>query len=180
MPTIKGHIRRSQLITTFGVGAIVPLGDEAFMVADLDRWGAARPDLHEPRLQKELHVSGFVQPPATDDEADVPVVRFPTFQSCPMCNRLAPHGDFTHYDLNDCPDCSHALVPSRFVVACEEGHIDDFPYERWVHRGKAPKGARHSLKLKASGATSSLASIEVTCSCGRIVQIQCDYAQQQT
>lgn len=166
MATTKGHIRRSQLITTFGVGAVVPLGDEAFMVADLDLWGIVKADLHEPRLQKELRVNGFVQPPTTEDGADVPVVRFPTFVSCPICGRLDSHREFTQFDLNDCTECSHALVPSRFVVACEEGHIDDFPYMRWVHHGRPAEGSKHNLRLKASGATSSLASIEITCSCG--------------
>ena len=60
MPTIKGHIRRSQLITTYGVGAIIPVADEAFMVACLERWDVGNPNLHEPRLQRELGVHGFV------------------------------------------------------------------------------------------------------------------------
>ncbi len=166
MPKIKGHVRRSQLITTFGVGAVVPVGDEAFMIAGLDRWGVGRPDLHEPRLERELRVQGFVQPPATDDRADIPVVRFPTFQSCPLCRRLARHNDFTHFDLNDCPDCSQALVPSRFVVACENGHIDDFPYDRWVHRGTSKRDVPHRLTLSSTGATASLAGVVISCTCG--------------
>jgi hypothetical protein len=166
MPRIKGHVRRSQLVTTYGVGSVVPVGDEAFMVAALERWDVPGPDLHEPRLERELRVHGFVQPPATDERPDVPVVRFPSFQSCPMCRRLARHGEFTHADLNDCPDCSMALVPSRFVIACERGHIDDFPYERWVHNGPPPTGRTHSLSLTATGQTASLSGIVVKCSCG--------------
>jgi len=166
MASIKGQVRRSQLITTFGVGAIIPVRDEAFMVAGLRQWNVPRPDLHEPRLQRELRVSGFVQPPAGDNTPDVPVVRFPTYQSCPSCHRLARHKDFTHFDLNDCPDCSAKLVPSRFVVACERGHIDDFPYERWVHEGPPPAGVRHDLRISATGMTASLAGVVVSCSCG--------------
>ncbi len=166
MPKVKGHIRRSQLVTTFGVGAVIPLGDEAFMVAALDRWDVPGPDLHEPRLERELRINGFVQPPATEDRPDVPVVRFPTWQSCPVCRRLARHGDFTHFDLSDCPDCSQPLVPSRFVIACERGHIDDFPYEWWVHRGR-PDGAKsHSLRLASTGQTASLSGIVASCTCG--------------
>jgi hypothetical protein len=166
MPKVKGSVRRSQLITTFGVGAILPIGDEAFMVAALERWPVGAPDLHEPRLEREMRVSGFVQPPATDDRPDIPVIRFPTYQSCPICQRLARHGDFTHFDLNDCPDCSQALIPSRFVVACERGHIDDFPYERWVHRGRPQSERRHDLRVSSTGATASLAGVVITCSCG--------------
>src|SRR4051795_10014880 len=166
MPKVKGHVRRSQLVTTYGVGAVIPVGDEAFMVAALERWDVPGPDLHEPRLERELRVRGFVQPPATDDRPDVPVVRFPTFQSCPMCRRLARHNDFTHPDLNDCRDCGTALVPSRFVVACEHGHVDDFPYERWVHQGPAPTAKVHSLSMSSTGQTASLGGIVISCSCG--------------
>jgi len=165
MPRIKGQIRRSQLVTTYGVGAVIPVKDEAFMVAALERWNVPGPDLNEPRLERELRVNGFVQPPATDDGPDVPVVRFPTFQSCPGCKRLARHNKFTHSDLSHCPDCSIQLVPSRFVIACEQGHIDDFPYERWVHRGK-PAGGQHHLELRTTGQTASLAGVVVSCSCG--------------
>src|SRR4051794_23621787 len=166
MPKIKGHIRRSQLVTTYGVGAVIPVGDEAFMVAALDRWDVGRPDLHEPRLERELRINGFVQPPATDESPDVPVVRFPSWQSCPVCRRLARHNEFTHFDLNDCPDCSQPLVPSRFVTACEKGHIDDFPYDRWVHGGTPPDGKRHALRLTSTGQTASLSGVIISCTCG--------------
>ena len=48
----KGEIRRSQLITTYGIGAIVAVEDESYMVAGIDRWEQATPNLHEPRLVK--------------------------------------------------------------------------------------------------------------------------------
>src|SRR3954453_548399 len=166
MPKIKGTIRRSQLVTTYGVGAVIPVADEAFMVAAIERWDIAGPDLHEPRLERELRVRGFVQPPTSDDHPDLPVVRFPSFQSCPVCHRLARHSEFTHADLNDCPDCSTPLVPSRFVIACERGHIDDFPWERWVHRGAAAGSGTPRLKLPPTGATASLAAVVVSCTCG--------------
>ncbi len=152
-------------MTTYGVGGVVPVADEAFMVASLERWGVGEPDLHEPRLERSLGVNGFVQPPASDKRPDVPVVRFPGMQSCAVCHRLDYHSRFTHWDLNECQDCAAPLIPSRFVVACEMGHLDDFPYERWVHHG-APGDGSHNLRLSSSGATASLASITVECSCG--------------
>lgn len=166
MPAIKGHIRRSQLITTYGVGSVVPVGDEAFMIAALERWDVSQPDLHEPRLERELRINGFVQPPATDERPDIPVVRFPTWQSCPLCRRLARHKDFTHADLNHCPECSQPLVPSRFVIACEKGHVDDFPYDRWVHEGTPRADKDHALTLRSTGQTASLSGIVIACKCG--------------
>ena len=91
-PIVKGAVRRNQLISTFGVGSIVALGDESFMVAGIDRWNVGDPDIHEPRLERELGVPGFVRPPAGDDDKrpDIPVVRFPRLSSCPSCHRLEP------------------------------------------------------------------------------------------
>lgn len=166
MPAIKGAVRRSQVVTTYGVGAIVALGDESFMVAGIDRWGISAPNLHERRLERELMVSGFVVPPATD-EGDIPVVRFPRWYSCPKCQRLDEHRKLTNFESNVCGDCSRTLVPSRFVMVCPRGHIDDFPYMRWVHNGKPEEGVPHILSIEAKGATASLRDIEIRCSCGR-------------
>lgn len=166
MAKTQGAVRRSQLVTTYGVGSIVAVEDESFMVAGIDRWDVAEPNLHEPRLERKLGVKGFVVPPATEKDRDIPVLRFPRTQSCPKCKRLADHRHFTGFDQNKCGDCGVVLVPSRFVVACPRGHIDEFPYLRWVHRGKAAEGTDHRLALTTQGATASLRDIVVTCSCG--------------
>ena len=160
----KGEARRSQLITTYGVGAIIALEDESFMVAGIDRWDA-EPDLFERRLQRELNVSGFVQAPATETGHDVPVVRFPRWAFCPGCHRLESHLFFTTFDKNHCQQCELPLVPSRFVVACDRGHIADFPYFAWVHRESSPLGKTHAMEIAAVGATASLSDIKITCKC---------------
>ena len=160
----KGEVRRSQLITTYGVGAIIALEDESFMVSGIDRWDA-EPEIFERRLQRELNVSGFVQPPATETGLDVPVVRFPRWAFCPGCRRLEAHRFFTTFDKHHCQDCELPLVPSRFVVACDRGHIDDFPYFRWVHRGSSSKGGTHRMEIAAVGATASLSDIVIACEC---------------
>jgi MrfA Zn-binding domain len=166
MPAVKGAVRRSQLVTTYGVGSIVALGDESFMVAGIDRWGISDPNLHEPRLERELMVSGFVVPPATD-RGDIPVVRFPRWYSCPKCKLLDEHRRLTTFESNVCGDCNRTLVPSRFVMVCPRGHIDDFPYMRWVHEGRPSAGVTHTLSIEAHGATASLRDIEIRCSCTR-------------
>ena len=165
-PIKGGEIRRSQLITTYGVGAIVAVGDESFMVVGIDRWDVA-PDLHEPRLESALRVTAFALPPATDDGADIPVIRFPTWVWCPGCDRLAEHRFFANVDRNRCNICDQSLVPSRFVMACAHGHIDDFPYFLWVHRGGPPTGESHAMRIRAAGASAALRDIEVSCACGK-------------
>jgi hypothetical protein len=168
MPPVLGEIRRSQLVTTFGVGAIVAIGDESFMICGLDDWPVTVPDLHEPRLERSLGVSGFARPPAGETGLDIPVVRFPDIVWCPGCKRLAKHDHFAGRTGNKCMDCGVGLVPSRFVVVCENGHIDSFPYFNWVHAGGKQSAARtHELRIEAGGNTASLRDIQVSCSCGR-------------
>lgn len=172
---IKGGVRRSQLITTYGVGAIVALGDESFMVAGTDRWAAGPPDIHEPRLEKLLRVQGFVLPPAGENSRDIPIVRFPQYYSCPTCKRLDRHRFFASFDDNLCQNCHTPLVPSRFIMACANGHIDDFPYFEWVHsqsRRATGTAGDHRLSIEAGGTSTSLSDIVISCSCGAQATMQ--------
>ena len=158
-------VRRSQLITTYGVGSVVAVGDESVMVAGLDHWPNDDINLHEARLEEELHVAGFRLPRATESGADVPVVRFPTWASCPTCHRLDHFSRFSGLHRNKCNKCDISLIPSRFVIACRRGHIDDFPYLAWVHRGSPANLRGHSLELETTGTSASLRDIVIKCSC---------------
>src|SRR5262249_38089435 len=139
----------------------------SFMVAGIDSWPVTDSNLHEPRLARELQVRGFVIPPASDDESpDIPVVRFPRWHYCQKCGRLDSHRELASFeDSNKCNDCNRPLVPSRFVAVCPRGHITDFPYMYWVHRGRPDPRKEHQLTIKARGATSSLRDIEIRCIC---------------
>lgn len=86
----------------------------------------------------------------------VPVTPFPRWVRCPACFRLGvvDGSDFTlvhrfgrRPDLakfvhRHCPKQNQrrepnrrACIPARFVVVCDKGHLDDFPYVEFVHRG---------------------------------------------
>ncbi|MCO7218475.1 DUF1998 domain-containing protein [Klenkia sp. PcliD-1-E] len=40
-------------------------------------------------------------------------------------------------------------VPARYLIACQKGHLDEFPYVAWVHRGeKCPSAARPRLRMR--------------------------------
>lgn len=171
MGKILGEARRSQLVTTYGVGAVIAIEDESFMVQGLDHWDATDQDLwiHEPRLERFCHVRHFVLPAASGDDKkdDIPVTRFPRWYSCSECGELDQHRHLSVTpDRIECADCGGALVPSRFVMVCDGGHIDDFPYKAWVHgRGGGKEGAHH-LKVRTLGMTASLRDIVISCSCG--------------
>ncbi len=162
----KAQVRRSQLITTYGVGAMIAVENESFMIAGIDRWDATNaPEIHEPRLERELGVQMF-RLPAANDHDDVPMVRFPRYQSCPSCRRLDKFNHIASYKTNVCADCGVALVPSRFVTVCTNGHIDDFPYFQWLHTGEATENREHQMRIDSTGETSTLNSIVLNCSCG--------------
>src|SRR5260370_41780440 len=106
----KGQVRRSQLITTYGVGSIMAVEDESFMVAGIDQWDVLTPNMHEPRLEKELRVDGFVLPPESGSGGKVPVVRFPLWDSCPGCVPLNAHRFFSGKWASRCSACSHHFI----------------------------------------------------------------------
>lgn len=171
MSRILGDARRSQLVTTYGVGSIIAIEDESFMVSGLDQWVSDDQDLwiHEPRLERLRRVRHFVLPAASGDDKrkDIPVSRFPRWYSCSECGELDQHRRLsTSTDESECGDCGARLVPSRFVMVCEGGHIDDFPYYAWVHgRGEKPDRGHH-LKVRTLGTTASLRDVVIDCSCG--------------
>ena len=164
--TDRPKARQSQLVTTYGVGSLYPAGDQSFMVCGTDEWDEKwSPSVEEPRLARSLGVHSFKAPSSGKRSGDVPVVRFPQFHYCPECRRLDRFWAFDARKM-ECPDCTRDLTPSRFVACCENGHIEDFPYFQWVHRGADTTGSDHTMRLEARGASSSLADIVVRCSCG--------------
>lgn len=169
-----GQARRSQLVTTYGVGALVAVENESFIIAGHDSWGAVdAPKIFEHRLAQLLGVEHFRLPPAKEPEVahdGVRVHRFPDYYTCPKCEQLMRFRSFNSpADEAVCLDCSkEKLVPSRFVVVCDDGHIDDFPYWEWVHRGadRERSSGPHVLSMRTVGASASLRAIRVGCGCG--------------
>ncbi|MEU6144163.1 DUF1998 domain-containing protein [Streptomyces sp. NPDC047081] len=174
----RGAVRRAQAITTYGVGSLIAVDQESFVVSGLDDAEASwqtdeAPRIYERRLARLLDVGYFRLPPASDDDSKdgLRVRRFPLMHSCPECTELQRHRDFNPPEGRSiCGTCEVDLVPSRFVVACEAGHLGEFPYWHWVHRS-SERGAGTAgqcggkLKLRSSGRTASLRSIIVSCDC---------------
>lgn len=172
------------MITTYGVGSLIAVDHESFIVSGLDEaeqsWSRDEsPRIHERRLARVLDVDSFRLPPASDDTSKdgLRVRRFPLMHFCPECNDLQRHRDFnTPAGRSVCGTCEVDLVPSRFVVACEAGHLDEFPYRQWLHRSTDRGAARAAqcggkLKMRTSGRTSSLRSILVSCTCGQVPEV---------
>jgi hypothetical protein len=65
-------------------------------------------------------------------------------------------------------------VVARIVTVCENGHINDFPWIKWVHRqSKKPICGNPSLSFKtgASG-TEGLEGLSISCSCGAFATLK--------
>ncbi len=122
-------------------------------------------------------------PPNPFDERNtigVPVAAFPRWMLCPRCRTLAMldsglfqlkadvyRPDKTRYVHVNCSSASAPppVVPARFLVACKDGHLDDFPWVHFVH-GDVPCHAR--LKLRELGVSGEAADIQVICeTCGK-------------
>jgi len=154
-------IRRGQLISPFGVGSMIDFPKDTLMVAGLDMWPdheALRILPNDSRFAKKMGVRDFRTPPAMEsdvyDNLRVPLVRFPRWYQCKKCGLLSQAG---LYDSRP-PHCENMitfgkynpcgarpvrdrprLVPMRFVIACQNGHIDDFPWITWAHSGTSDK-----------------------------------------
>lgn len=158
--TLKGgKLRPSQIITTFGPGAVVDLPDESVMIAGIDLWPPG-PIIQETRLQQALEVKQFRAPAIGNIEGDVPCVRFPKNRVC-----INKHCNLISW-AKTCPNCGSDTYPARLIVICPEGHADDFPWYWWAHRGKKCTG-KPELRLVNQGRTATLADLMVVCSrCG--------------
>lgn len=150
--------------------------------------------LREARLEKVLGKAHFRLPPVDDADRDAAFpnrwlngFRFPAWLQCPSCKTLKLAGRWAK-ELGDpsrwCARCSTEdrrvfVVPSRFVTACENGHIDEFPWVRWLAaRSGAPLPClirsgededaedegfdRCRLRLESSGG-SGIEGLHVTC-----------------
>lgn len=152
-----GDIRKTQMITTFGVGSIVDFKDDTVIIASIDDWDYNPNDIEEVENRKIFNenlsvitgVEYFLMPRTTQSTnsfskgKNIPSYVFPEKLHCSKCGNIY---DFRELDIKDrhrCPQCRNNLTASRFIVVCAKGHMDDFPYDWWVHNGKpCPSGVK--------------------------------------
>ncbi len=195
--TSVGQVRPSQLLWTYGPGALVDLPNLSVVTMGLDRWDTDRcPPVEEARLlsavQKVLgpQVSRLRMPPINKDEGNdpfspeakigVPVKPFPRWLRCVKCGLLAEYDsglfelkvnqfrpERTQFIHKNCRENREAdAVPARFLMACRNGHLDDFPWHWYVHSG--PDSCRGTLRFFESGASLQTENLWVKCdTCGK-------------
>ncbi len=187
-----GAVRPTQLIHSFGIGSIIDLPHFSTMLLGLEDWpegfcGTIAEDRVLRAVQTRLgpQVEKLAAPPFEPDEGlfsaserhvGIPVVPFPRHMRCPFCSLLAPLDRFSLRTKPGRPDkaafvhknCNKAtepgVVPARFLVACEAGHIDDFPWHEFVHGAKS--SCPSDLRLEELGGTEATDVLVRCVTCG--------------
>lgn len=98
----------------------------------------------------------------------VPARIFPQWLRCTGCNKLAPVRAFANGYRNTNPyrpdqaqfthrNCrrnragkktDRLCIPARYLLVCPNGHVDEFPYDWWVHYGEACPQAPEEPQLR--------------------------------
>lgn len=181
-PRPHGQLRRGQLLTTYGPGALFDLPRHAAIVGGLDAWPPPieLEEIIEPRLTRTIQViTGVINPrlyapPAADDAPGgkplgVGVYLFPEWfvvQDAAASGSRTRSRRLVHRKLLDKSNKFDGLpvVATRFVAACSRGHIDDIDWRAFVHRGKTD--CRQQLWLDEHGTSGDLGDLAVRCECG--------------
>jgi len=175
---VTHSVRAAQAVLQYGVGAMVDFPDQTLVATALEYWsGTTR--IYDERFAKALGVNHFAVP------TDITYARFPEWYFCPRCRKFQPISKWiADYRKNEakgkrlekdmhmvknmqCVDCKQDLVVARIVTVCEQGHINDFPWVKWVHRqSKKEICSNPSLKFTtgASGAE-GLEGLSIECAC---------------
>jgi hypothetical protein len=185
----KGQLRASQMVTTFGPGAMVDLPDASAIIAGLDYWNHDKNSIHsieieEPRLIEKLkklvdapNLTLLLPPPASDSShgfrPDVVAWRFPewfivqhtvTTKQGFRRRRLVHLNGLEKNQFRDLDKKLQKVVPVRFVRACTKGHLGDIDWKAFVHG--AAGGCSRDLWMEERGTTGDLSEVHIICECG--------------
>lgn len=157
-----GDIRKTQMITTFGVGAIVDFKDDTVIIASTDEWDSGISDDEEVEKRKIFNenlsvitdTEYFLMPRTTQStnsfskDKNILSYVFPEKLHCSRCGNIYDYRELNIKERHKCPKCKNNINASRFIVVCPRGHMDDFPYDWWVHNGKSCPSGNKSPRIK--------------------------------
>ena len=183
MNQAHGQIRSSQVITSFGPGALIDLPQDSAIVGGLDSWPRASDleEIHEPRLERKVRsltkVNAprlYAPPPESTDPSQpvrgIGVWRFPEWfvvqeggdgDNREQSRRLVHRKGLDQRGQLD----RHEVVATRFVRACPNGHVDDLDWWYFVHEGNLP--CKRQLWLDERSTGGDLGDLVVRCGCGK-------------
>lgn len=188
MPMVRfgespGTLRPSQITATFGPGSLVQMEHDSVIIMGTDTWSRNEKHykiLNHPYLEAVLNKDYFKMPISSRMSKVISCRSFPTWGVCSnvSCSRLQQHKAAPPDGRRQfkCGDCGNALYAARFVVMCDKGHLDDFPWVEWVHHGSKDGPCKKSPRLtfRARGKSPGLSDYYVRCECG--LSRSCGYA----
>jgi len=185
-PKAIGELRQSQVVSTFGPGAMVDLPDQSVLVSGLEYWRGDRKRVYEERLEARVaellgHRTLALYAPPVDEEdpraarTGIPTFAFPSWflaqvdrktrdrrgnevRTRPLVHVSKLRGGKEYVDDER---KAHDVVPVGFVQACPNGHLSDIDWYTFVHGG--PDACRGQLWLDEGGSGSDLAEVFVRC-----------------
>ena len=181
----KGHgqIRRSQVITTYGPGALIDLPRDSAIVGGLDKWPSESKleEIDEPRLSRKLQMvlgdsslPRLYAPPTPSNVPGQPIGigawRFPEWfivQEAPGAGERQRSRRLVHRKALDEKRRfdGQVVVATRFVRACPKGHVDDIDWHVFIHG--PDDNCRRQLWLDEFGTSGDLSDLRVRCECGQ-------------
>jgi len=174
----KKTLRKSQLVSPFGPGAIFNILGESFIVEDTSKWGKGKL-LESVRLENILGRNSVIEPPTVKTRSKyakgkgVSLLRFPRWLFCPKCRKLKLW-NYQEDETGEKPVCDScrsrvSLVPMRFVQICNKGHMSDLDWSYFVHARQKQKNCKSNnllfknIRRKGGG----LDSLQIECrDCG--------------
>ena len=181
-----GQLRQSQVVTTFGPGAMVDLPDYSAIIGGLDTWkGYQDRPITEERLAAKVKTLlklddiRFYAPPPDNDDPTAPItgitawlfpewfvaqfeVRETGVRSRPLVHRTDLDKGMKYRRDREKPV---KVVPIRFVQACPRGHVSDINWKLFAHGEGDP--CSRQLWIDEKGTSGDLTDVFIRCECGK-------------
>ena len=185
-----GEIRQSQVVMTFGPGAMLDLPNHSVLIAGLDFWSKGGEEIIEPRLTDklakilDLPTLRLFTPPTEQEDPTAPPTGIDCFQfpewfitqdvessdpeSSSRSRMLVHRKALTRGKFIDRNRKKRPVVPVRFVRACRCGHIGDIDWYTFVHSGPNDCATKHrQLWIDERGTSGDLTEVWIRCECGK-------------
>ena len=178
-----GQLRRGQVITTYGPGALIDLPRHSAIIGGLETWPKTEhlEEVVETRLSRKLGLMTgihnprlYAPPPESNDPREpmrgIGAWRFPEWfvvqdeqesDDHQRSRRLVHRSALDEKGRFD----NRFVVATRFVCACPRGHVDDVDWYRFVHGSE--DNCKRQLWLDERGTSGDLGDPVVRCECGK-------------
>lgn len=180
-----GQVRRGQVISTYGPGALIDLPGYSAIVGGLNTWPnlIELEEVVEARLSRKLQIMTgvmvprlYAPPPHSDNPSEptrgIGAWRFPEWFLVQEEEGTAERERSRHLIHRSGLDergrfGGRPAVPTRFVRTCPKGHVDDLNWHGFVHGPETDCPRNRPLWLDERGTSGDLADLVVRCECGK-------------